>query len=210
MIIQWLGQSCFKISTKNTQGEFTIINDPYQDSVGLKMSKLQADIVTVSTNQDGHNNVDAIKGDPFIITNPGEYEIKGVFIYGVPALMVKEKNKLTIFKVICEDISIAHLSDLSQPLDNEQIEKLGNVDILLIPVGGKNSLDGKKAGEVISQLDPRLVIPMNYKVDGQKTDLNTADDFLKSCGLKSETLDKLKVAKKDLMTEDTRVIVLTA
>ncbi len=209
MIIQWLGQSCFKISTKNNQGEFVIVNDPFTDAEGLKMSKFQADIVTVSKNDDNHNNVDALRGDPFVITSPGEYETKGIFIYGIPAISVKEKKQLTLFKVIGEDISIAHLSDLSQPLDNDQIERLGNVDILLLPVGGKNSLDGKKASEVVSQIDPRLVIPMNYKIDGQKTDLTTADDFLKSCGLKSETMEKLKIAKKDLMTEDTRVIILT-
>lgn len=209
MIIQWLGQSCFKISTKNNQGEFVVVNDPYQDSSGLKMSKFQADIVTVSKDDDNHNNVEALRGDPFVITNPGEYETKGIFIYGIPAVMTKEKCKLTFFKVIGEDISVAHLSDLSQPLDNEQIEKLGNVDILLLPVGGLNALDGKKASEVISQIEPRLVIPMNYKVEGQKTDLGTADDFLKVCGLKSETMDKLKIAKKDLMGEDTRVIILT-
>lgn len=210
MIIQWLGQACFKISTKNNQGDFTIVTDPYNDaSAGLKMSHFQADIVTVSCNQDNHNNIEALRGDPYVIVNPGEYETKGVFVYGIPALMEKEKNKLTLFKIISEEVSVAHLGDLSQPLTDEQVDRLGNVDILLIPVGGANSLDSKKAAEVIAQIEPRLVIPMTYKIAGQKTDLNGVDDFLKNCGLKSETMDKLKIAKKDLMTEDTRVIVLT-
>jgi len=114
-----------------------------------------------------------------------------------------------MFKIFSEEISVAHLSDLSTTLSDDQIDRLGNVDILLIPIGGKDSLDTKKATEVISQIDPRIVIPMSYKIDGQKSDLNSVDDFLKNSGLKSEKLEKLKIAKKDLMTEDTRIIVLT-
>lgn len=208
MIIQWLGQSCFKIQTQNSQGEITVVTDPYGDSSGLKMSHFNADIVTVSRNDDNHNNAEALRGEPFIIHSPGEYETKGVFVYGVPVVMEKEQDQLTIYKIISEDVSVAHLGDLSQLLNDEQLDKLGNVDILLISAGNAN-LNGKKAAEIIAQIEPRLVVPMNYKVTGQKTMLNTADDFLKNCNLKSETMEKLKIAKKDLMGEDTRVIVLT-
>lgn len=209
MIIQWLGLSCFKIQTKGNQGEVTIATDPFADQPGLKMPKFQADIVTMSYNDELHNNADAIRGEPYIITQPGEYETKDIFIYGVPAIVEKTKSKLTMFKIFSEEISVAHLSDLSTTLSDDQIDRLGNVDILLIPIGGKDSLDTKKATEVISQIDPRIVIPMSYKIDGQKSDLNSVDDFLKNSGLKSEKLEKLKIAKKDLMTEDTRIIVLT-
>ena len=208
MIIQWLGQSCFKIQTKGNQGDVVIVTDPFVDQPGLKMARFQADIATISCDNEFHNNVDAIRGEPYVIVHPGEYETKDVFIYGVPAIAEKSKEKLTLFKIFSEDIAIAHLSDLSALLNDEQIDRLGNVDILLIPVGGENSLNAKKAAEVISQIDPRIVIPMNYKLEDQKSNLNTADDFLKNSGLKSEKLDKLKVAKKDLMTEDTRIIVL--
>jgi L-ascorbate metabolism protein UlaG (beta-lactamase superfamily) len=207
MIIQWLGQSCFKIQTKGSQGDIVVATDPYSDSSGLKMSHFNTDIITVSCDQENHNNIDALRGEPFIIKNPGEYETKGVFVYGVSAVLDKEKTKATLYKIISEEISVAHLSDLSQPLTDDQLDRLGNVDVLLLSVGG--NLDVKKTTEIISQIDPRLVIPMNYKIASQKTTLNTADEFLKSCGLKSETMDKLKIAKKDLMTEDTRVIVLT-
>lgn len=209
MIIQWLGQSCFKITTKNSQGEFTIATDPFNDDGALKMPKFQADVVTISQNKEDHNNTGAIKGEPFVIVNPGEYETKGIFVYGVPNVNEKEKNKATLFKIISEDISIGHLSSLGQPLTDEQLDKLGNIDILLLSVGIKNGLDGKKAAEVISQIEPRLVVPMHYKLAGQKSDLNSNDDFLKYCGLKSETMEKLKVAKKDLIGEDTKVIILT-
>lgn len=208
MIIQWLGQSCFKVQTKGNQGDVVIVTDPFADQPGLKMSRFQADIVTASCDNELHNNVDAIRGEPYVIVQPGEYETKDVFIYGVPAISEKLKSKLTLFKIFSEDISIAHLSDLASTLTDDQIDRLGNVDILLVPVGSESSLDTKKAVEVIMQIDPRIVIPMNYSADGQASKLKTVDDFLKNCGMKSEKLDKLKVAKKDLMTEDTRVIVL--
>lgn len=209
MIIQWLGQSCFKIQTKGNQGEVVIVTDPFVDQPGLKMSRFQADIATVSYDNELHNNVEALRGEPYVIVHPGEYETKDVFIYGVPAVSDKAKTKLTLFKIFSEEISIAHLSDLTSTLSNEQIDSLGNVDILLVPINPGNSLDTKKAAEVITQIDPRLVIPMNFAAEGQKSTLGSVDDFLKNCGLKSEKLDKLKIAKKDLMTEDTRVIVLT-
>jgi len=208
MIIQWLGQSCFKIQTKGNQGETVVVADPFSDSASSKMPRFQADIVTISCDNDGHNNAEAIRGEPYVIVHPGEYETKDVFIYGVPALA--GKNKLTLFKIFSEDVSIAHLSSLTSTLSEEQIDRLGNVDILLLPVGGGDALEAKKAVEVISQIDPRLVIPMNYRIDGQKSDLAPIEDFLKASGLCSEKMEKLKVAKKDLMTEETKIIILNA
>ena len=172
------------------------------------MPRFQADILTLSCDDASHNNAEAIRGEPYIITHPGEYETKGIFVYGIPA-SPNGQQKNTVYKIISEEISVAHLGNLSSQLTDEQVDRLGNVDVLLIPVGGGNSLDSKKANEIISQIEPRLVVPMNYKIDGQKSDLATADDFIKNCGLKSETSDKLKLAKKDLLTEDTRVIILT-
>ena len=202
MIIQWLGQSCFKIQTKNNQVESIVCLDPFADSAGLKMSRFQADIATCSSNDDKHNNVEALRGEPFVAVNPGEYETRSVFIYGIPAVLEKTKSKMTIFKVISEDVAIVHLGDLSQTLTDDQIDKIGNADVLLMPV---DSIDSKKAAEVIAQIDPRIVVPMDYK----SNDKSALDSFIKNSGLKSETMDKLKVAKKDLMAEDTRIIVLT-
>lgn len=203
MLIQWLGQSCFKIQTKGNRGETVIVIDPFVDQPGLKMPRFQADIVTMSCDDGLHNNADAIRGEPYVIIHPGEYETKDVFIYGVPA--ISNKTKITLFKIFSEDISVAHLSALSGALSDEQIDRLGNVDILLVPVGGQ-ALDAKKAVEVISQIDPRIVIPMD--ADGQKSDQKLINDFVKNSGLKAEKLEKFKVAKKDLMTEDTRIVAL--
>ena len=211
MIIQWLGKSSFKIQTKGQGDEVTIAMDPFTDGNGLKMSRFNADIVTMSRNNENHNNIDAIRGEPFVITSPGEYETKGVFIYGIAGIAEenKKKDKATICKIVSEEVSVVHLSSISDTLSNDQIDQLGNVDVLLIPVGNAGTLDAKKASEIITQIDPRIVVPMNFKVEGQKTDLNTVDGFIKHCGLKSETMEKLRVQKKDLMAEDTRVVVLT-
>jgi len=211
MIIQYLGRSCFKLQTKGSQGEVIIAIDPFHDGDGLKMPHFQADIVTVSHDHSDHNNTEAIRGELFVISTPGEYETKDVMIYGIQSFhdnkQGKERGLNTIFKIISENINLVHLGDLGENLSDETLDKLGNVDILLIPVGGTYTIDAKKAAEVVSQIEPRIVIPMHYKMAGE-VKIAPVNDFLKACGLKSETLDKLKVAKKDLQGEETRVIVL--
>ncbi|MFA5048037.1 MAG: MBL fold metallo-hydrolase [Patescibacteria group bacterium] len=214
MTIQWLGHSCFKIQTKNNGQEVTIITDPYDEKTGLKVVKQQADIVTISHDHDDHSNLEAIKGEPFVISTPGEFETKGIFIYGVSAFhddkLGQTYGKNTIYKINSEDINILHLGDLGQILSDEQLEQIGNVDILMIPVGGTFTLDAKKAVEVVAQVEPRLVIPMHYKTPGLKwPDIATADEFIKLSGLANEKTDKLKVAKKDLIAETTKMIILS-
>jgi L-ascorbate metabolism protein UlaG (beta-lactamase superfamily) len=212
MIIQWLGNAGFKIQTKGQSGELTVAMDPFEDSDGIKMPKFQSDILTMSCNKNNHNNAEAIKGEPFIVANPGEYETDGVFIYGIPATtsdLKGRKDKSTICKLISEDICIGHLGPLSEPLSDDQIERLGAVDVLLLPIGGNGILDYKKAIEIIPQIEPRIVIPMLYKTAEQKSGPTTLDDFIKHCGLKSETMEKLRLTKKDLMTEDTKLVILT-
>lgn len=212
MQIQWLGQSCFKIQSKNNGQEITIVTDPYSDGIGLKSLKLQGDIVTISHNHDDHNNLDAVKGEPFVIHTPGEYETKGVFVYGFRAYHDNkegaERGAITIFKINTEDISIAHLSDLGHALSDELLDKLGNIDILLLPVGGDITIDAKKASELVSAIEPRIVIPMHYSIPGLKFKLDPVENFLKESGLPSETMDKLKISKKDLPQDETKVIIL--
>lgn len=215
MQIQWLGQSCFKIQSKNSGEEITIITDPYDGSdIGLKPLKLTADITTISHNHNDHNYTDAIKGDSFIVSTPGEYETKGVFIYGFPAYHDnkegKERGNITIFKINTENISLVHLSDLGHDLSDELLDKIGNVDILLLPIGGTYTVDAKKASAIVSAIEPRIVIPMHYQIPGLKLEnkLGSVEDFLKESGLPSEKMDKFKIAKKDLPIDETKVIIL--
>ncbi len=212
MFINWLGQSCFKIQTKNDGTDITIVTDPYNGSIGLRAPSLGADIVTISHDHEDHNNLEAIRGETFAITTPGEYETKGIFVYGIPSWHEKEEHKIlnTIFRFKAEDLNVVHLGDLGQTtLTDEQIEKLNSVDVLLIPVGGRYTIDGKEAAALVRELEPRVVIPMHYKIPGLKIDLDGVETFVKQLGLKPETTDKLRVVKKELPQEETKLYILT-
>lgn len=210
MTIIWLGQSAFKIQEKDV----IIAIDPY-DNIGLKMPKFNADLLLISHDHNDHNNQEAIKGSPFLIDGPGEYEVKNIFVYGIPAFHDDkegaEKGKITMFLMEIEGVKIAHLSDFGQKsLTTEQLEILEGVDILLIPVGGTFTIDGEEAVKIVSQLQPRIVIPMHYKIPGLNMKLDTAEKFFKEFGVTNpEKMDKLKINKKDLPQEETKVVLLT-
>jgi L-ascorbate metabolism protein UlaG (beta-lactamase superfamily) len=209
MNISWLGQTCFKLQSKDV----VLITDPYAArESGLKLPPLKADIVVAC---DPIGDVKPITRpeqkdeEAFSISSPGEYEVKGAFIYGIP----HPQGRKTIYRIDMEGMVIAYLGDMAGSLSAEQLEKLSGVDILLVPVGGdgKSSLDGKGAAEVVGQIEPRLVNPMLYKLPGLKNKLEGAEKFCKELGVKmEEPLDKLKIAKKDLPQEDMKVIFLKA
>jgi L-ascorbate metabolism protein UlaG (beta-lactamase superfamily) len=212
MTISWLGHSCFKIQDK----EVTIITDPYDPSIGFKLPRLTADIVTVSHDHHDHNNIAAVHGpagEPFVISGPGEFESKGVFVYGIPFWHDKSEGKEmgpnTVYRIEMEGISVVHLGDLGHTLSEEQAAELDGADILLIPIGGKYTIGAHEAVEIINEVEPRIVIPMHYKIPGLKVDIDSADKFLKEMGAsKTEKLPKLKISKKDLPQEETKVILL--
>ena len=210
MQITRLGHSCFKIQNNET----TLIIDPFDDSIGLKMPRLSADIVLASHNHYDHNNLAAIRGTAFQISSPGEYEIKDFFIYGIPSFHDDNEGKIRgeniIFLIEIEGVRVAHLGDLGQrTLTEEQLKKLEGVDILMIPVGGVYTIDARVASEIIAELEPRIVIPMHYGEPGLKIKLDDLDKFKKEMGNKIEVLDKLKIKKKDLPETETKIIVLT-
>lgn len=213
MQISWLGHSCFKIEAKANGDSVTILIDPFEDSIGIPMPKIKADIVLITHEHFDHDNLAAVKGEPTVIKGAGEYEVKKVNVYGVPTYHDEqngaERGPNTCFRLEAEGLIVVHLGDLGHILTEEQLEYLEGADILLIPVGGKYTIDAKKASEVVSQIEPRIVIPMHYKTPGIKVDLEPVDGFLKEMGAKkAETIDKLKIAKKDLLTEDTKVMLL--
>lgn len=214
MIITWLGQSAFKLQDKIGSDGVTVVTDPYGKECGLKMPNFEADIITVSHNHDDHNNVEALRGTPFIIDCAGEYDTKGILIEGIDSYHDEEEGKLRggniIYRIEIDDISIVHLGDLGHVLSNEQLEKLVGVDILLIPVGGKHTLDAKKAVEVISQVEPRIVIPMHYKIEGLAyDDFDSIEKFVKELGIEASSEEKLKISKKDLPQEEMELVILT-
>jgi len=216
MEISWLGHSCFLIKAK----EERIITDPYSPEIGLNLpTGLRADIVTVSHSHFDHNNATAISGQevgvaPKILTGPGEYEINGAEIIGVPSFhddkKGAERGQNTIFVFHLEGMGIAHLGDLGHTLTDEELEKTNQVDILLIPAGGSYfpQISPKKASEVINQIDPRIIIPMHYQVFKEKIATKPIDDFVKEVGMNPETLDTFKINKAELPEEERRLIVL--
>jgi len=217
--IIWHGQSFFEIVSKNKrEGETKIAIDPYEpELVGLKFPKTEADIVLVSHNHKDHNNAKAVGGNPFIIDTPGEYEIKDVFIKAIPSFHDdsngKERGQNIMFTIESEEMKVAFLGDLGQKeLTSQQIDDLGNVDVLIIPVGGIYTIGAKDASEVISQIEPGIVIPMHYKIPNLKVELDDISKFLKEMGGEGiEPLPKLKVSPKDLPGEDEEIkIVLLA
>lgn len=222
MYIQWFGQSFFKITAKNSLGQdLTIVIDPFSKDYGLKVpNKFGADLALITHDHEDHNNLDALKGteispEPFIISGPGEYETKGIMVYGVPSFHDDEAGiKLgenTIYILEIENVWLAHLGDLGQKkLTEKQLEHLEGVDILMVPIGGTYTLDSKNASQIISEIEPRLIIPMHYKISGLNVkDLDGVEKFIKEMGMKPEEIDKLKVTKKDLPQENTKLVILT-
>lgn len=215
MQIQHLGHSCFKLTGKDSKSNtISLIMDPFDNSCGLKVPSMEADIVTVSHHHPDHDNAKAVKGSPYIIDVAGEYEIKDVFIQGIDSTHDdkngNDRGFNIIYRINFEDIVITHLGDLGQVLDTKQVERLEGTDILFIPVGGLYTIDAKRAVEVINQIEPRIVIPMHYKVSNLKLDIDGLDKFLKEISLSPTTEDKLKISKKDLPDEDMDLIVLNS
>lgn len=213
MIINWQGHSCFKIQDKQGPDGVTLVTDPFSKDIGLKVPNFEADIITISHDHSDHNNVETIRGKSFIINCPGEYDFKNILIEGVDSYHDEkegaDRGRNTIYRIEVEDISVTHLGDLDHVLDSSQLEKLTGTDILLVPVGGHYTLDAKKAVEVISQIEPRIVIPMHYKVDGLKIELDSLDKFIKELGIEPTYEEKLKISKKDLPQEDMELVILS-
>jgi len=214
MTITYFGHSCFKLQNHNV----TLVADPFDKSVGLKIPNLTADIITVSHEHHDHNNISPVKceeGSPFIINMPGEYEVKGIFIYGIPSYHDnkngEERGVNTIYRIEMDGVNICHLGDLGHILTNTEIEKIGNADVLMIPVGGNYTIGAKEASVIINQMEPRIVIPMHYKMNKTSNglDLDPIGPFLKEMGVSNpEITSKLKISKKDLPEGAMQIIVM--
>lgn len=210
MVITWYGQSCFKIQS----GPLTVILDPFNKSIGLTPPKIEADLVLVTHDHSDHNNLSTIKGAPFVVDGPGEYEYRGVRIKGIAAYHDNsegsDRGLNTIYTIIMEGISIVHLGDIGQEkLTDSQLENMGSIDVLMVPVGGVYTIEAASALEIANQIEPHIVVPMHYKVNGLKVKLAAVDEFLKEIGQKNlKPIDKLTIKKNTLPQEKMEVVVL--
>ena len=225
MEITWFGHSCFRLRDRDV----VVITDPFDKSLGYELPRARADIVTVSHDHPHHNSLLAVKGEFKVVNSPGEYEIKSVFITGIANYPSRRQRKnggdgddqrSIIFVFEFDDLTVCHLGNLAQVPTQTQVEELSNVDVLLVPVGGGTSLNAAQAAEIISLVEPYIVIPMHYTVPVQgKTGatplpqagivkLDKVDKFLKEMGVaRVEPVDVLKVTKNSL-PEETQVVVL--
>ncbi len=199
MDINWLGHSCFRIRGSHA----TVITDPYSPSLGYSLGKPTAHIVTVSHQHLGHSYIQGIDGEPRLVTEPGEYEISGVLIIGIATFHDEEKGqkrgKNSAYLIEVDEVSVCHLGDLGHVLTTDQVEELGNVDVLLLPVGGVSTINAPMAAEVVRQLEPKVVVPMHYKTEALNWELEPAERFLKEMGVKEvNSQPKLSFTKSSL------------
>ena len=182
MDITFLGHSCFRI--RGSQA--VIITDPFPPDIGYTLGKQTADIVTVSHPHPSHSFDEGVAEGYRLVKSPGEYEISGVLILGIStyhdAVKGESKGKNTAYLMEVDGITICHLGDIGHVLSDDHIEEMGNVDVLLVPVGGVSSLNASMAAETVRKVDPKVVIPMHYKTDNTKRDLEPVENFLKEMG----------------------------
>ena len=199
MDISWLGHSCFRIRG----AQATVITDPYSPDLGYSLGKPTARIVTVSHQHPGHCYVQGVGGEPKPVTGPGEYEISGVLIIGMVTFHDGEegnkRGKNTVYLIEIDEVLVCHLGDLGHVLTTEQVAEIGNVDVLLLPVGGVSTIDAPMAAEVVRQLTPKVVVAMHYKTEAVNRELEPVDRFLKEMGVKEvNSQPKLSFTKANL------------
>jgi L-ascorbate metabolism protein UlaG (beta-lactamase superfamily) len=210
MEINWHGLSCFRLSER---GLATVVTDPYDhEAVGLEPLKLRGDIVTVSHDAPGHNFVSAVKGRNFLITGPGEFEVGGVFITGVQTngkgKHSAEESRNTLYLFDFEGVTVAHLGDIQRVPSQAEVEALGEVHVALVPVGGSGGLNAAKAAEMVSLLEPGIVIPMHYSLPGIPLKLSPLTKFLKEMGVGEIPAEPSLKVTRSSVPDETRVVVL--
>ena len=208
MEISWLGHSCFQLRGKNV----TLITDPFSPQLGHSLGKISAPIVTISHNHPGHNYTAGINGEPRIVRGPGEYEISDVLITGVASYHDnkhgQELGRNTIYIIHMDDLVICHLGDLGHVLQEEQLEEVADADMLLVPIGGQHTINAAQAAEVISQIEPHIVIPMHYSSPTGDAP-SPLDKFCREMGIEAiNPQPKLSITRSALPAE-TQVVILS-
>ena len=210
MDIDWYGHACFRIREKGV----TVVTDPHPEELGYERPRIRADVVTVSHPHPGHSAVKGFRGSPRVLDAPGEYEIGGVFITGVPtyhdAAGGSELGRNVAYLFDFDGLTVCHLGDLGHSLSEEEVELLGQVNVLLIPVGGVNALSGPLAAEVVSTIEPNIVVPMHFKTAPLARELEGVDRFLRAMGAgQVEPQETLRLRAGSLSdTGETQVVVL--
>lgn len=213
MDVTFLGHSSFKIKENKT----VLVTDPFDpEMVGLKFPNVEADIVTISHKHKDHDRQDLVGGKPVVISGPGEYEVKDVGIIGIPTFHDSQEGRSrgdnVIYVIEFGNIRLVHLGDLGHELSDDILGRIGEVDVLMVPVGGEFTIGPKVASDVVASIEPRVVIPMHYRTPKHNAQvfgkLLPVEDFLSQIGKEVEKMDTLKI-KGESLDEDTKIVVLS-
>lgn len=205
---RWFGHNCFRIRAR----EATILTDPLDRSTGYVMPKQTADVVTISHEDPGHSNLNAVKPEYQVVRGPGEYEMHDIFVTGIRTYhddaKGKERGYNTVYLIEVEGMVICHLGDLGHSLTEEQAEAMSNVDVLLVPAGGGDVVSPIVAAEIVGQLEPKLVIPMQFRNEIGDSKLGELTEFCKQLGIEAPAPEeKISLRSSDL-GETMRLVVL--
>lgn len=215
MEIYYLGHSAFRIKGKAA----SLVTDPFDpdkaSGLGIKFTKIEAEIVTLSHDHPDHNAAHLVKGEPFVISGPGEYEVKGVTIFGISSSHNREESQVkgenVVYLIEMDGLRICHLGDLGEMLNEEKLEEINGVDILMVPVGGYYTINPAQAVELIGKIEPAIVLPMHYKIKpmGQEfSQLATLEEFLKETEETNLPVFPKLVISKDKIPEERQIVLL--
>ena len=214
MDLTWYGHACFRLRGKRA----AVVTDPYPSTLTGRSPRLEADVVTISHPSPNHNSSGDVGGNPYRVVGPGEYEIQDVTVLGLDSRQAipaggaaREAPHNTIYLVEIDDVRICHLGDLGRALDDSLEERIGELDVLLVPVGGGNALGAAQGAEVVRRLEPRYVVPMHYALPQMKVELEPLEPFLKEMGVESaEPQNRLSVQPRASSEGEMKVVVLEA
>jgi len=208
MEITWYGHACFRLYQRGASA----VTDPYEKEIGYELPRLRAEVVTVSHDHPGHRNVTSVRNRKLVVTGPGEYEVNGVFITGIATFhddkKGQDRGRNTIYLFDFDGLKICHLGDLGHILSQAQVEALNSVDVLLIPVGGVSTVNAALAAEVVSLLEPKIVVPMHYRLPSLAFKLDPVSKFLKAMGLDDVSPQESLSVTPSNLSEETQVVLL--
>lgn len=210
MQIFWQGYTSIRIETKQGEKAGELVTDPFENESAIRFPRtVEPDVLLLSHQERNDFNIEGVAGKPFIISDPGEYEVRGIFVNGIQDPVADSGMKRpVIYRIEAEDMSVGFLGKLKRKLTDAELEHLGNIDILILPVGGGDAMDGKTAAAVVNVIEPRIVVPINYQISGIKTKLDGVEAFCKAVGGKRQDANRLKVSKKELPADDTQIMVI--
>jgi L-ascorbate metabolism protein UlaG (beta-lactamase superfamily) len=208
MEIYWLGHGCFRLRGRDA----TVLTDPCPPSTGYKIGKVNADIVTISRDHPDSNHRTAVSGDVKFLDSPGEYDIAGVLMTAIDTDRANRDDGYSrnlAFVIDVDDIKVCHLGDISRVPTGDEAEEMQGVDILLVPVGGGRVMGAEKAAELVSLLEPKIVIPMLYKTDVSKGDFEAVDRFVKEMGVEAKSPEQRLNINRSGLPQDTTLVLLS-